>query len=328
MLAASAASAAAASRCIAPSEEVAGVEVSEHQIGVGDGGRPPSPPVADRPPDRRPPSRGPPSGDPSRRCGRSNRPPRSDLDHLDHRHPDRQARPFLEPVAAVHLEVVGDQRLAPPRPRSAWRWCPPMSNDSSESRPMAAPTEAAARAPAAGPDSSSRIGNRRQVSRGGRPAAGQHHEQPALETHPLQTAPQTGQVTLDQRLDVDVGDGGGRPFELSDLGDHLRGQRHPQVRGGPLHGGSGPPLGVGVGEGNAGSRPPPPPPPPRPAPRPGAPHALRRALYACCRRPGCVPAPRSGDGAAPAAREARDRDRTARSGAPVRSRSNPGIRKW
>ncbi len=92
-------------------EEVAGIEVAEHEVGVGDGRLGAAAAVADR------------AGIGAGRVGpdaqqaervdaRDRAAAGADLDHLDHADLDRQARALLEAVAAVDLELARGQRLA------------------------------------------------------------------------------------------------------------------------------------------------------------------------------------------------------------------------
>ena len=75
----------------------------------------------------------------------------------------RQARALLESVCARHLELARHQRLALSMTQ-ALAVVPPMSNDSIRDSPARRASRAAANAPAAGPDSTRRIGARLAVS--------------------------------------------------------------------------------------------------------------------------------------------------------------------
>ena len=92
-------------------EEERRIEIAEHQIGIGHGRLVAALAVAGRPrigagavrPDLEQPER----VDPGDAAAAG-----ADLDHLDHRHLDRQAAALLEAVHAVDLEVRRDQGLA------------------------------------------------------------------------------------------------------------------------------------------------------------------------------------------------------------------------
>ena len=94
-----------------PAEKKTRVEIAEHEIGIGDRGRDPAAPVtggtwigsgAVRPDGE---SREPVDPRDASASG-------TDLDHLDDRHFYRQSAAFLEPIAAIDLELESDERLA------------------------------------------------------------------------------------------------------------------------------------------------------------------------------------------------------------------------
>ena len=230
----------------AAAQEVVRIEVSEDQVGIGDGRLGPAQAVADRarvrPGRLRSDLEQPELVDPGYRTS-----PRPDLDHLDHRHLHRQTRALPEPVPPVDLEVVSDRRT-------------PVRNDAQlgggaphvEGEQVVHPgvrTEGCRRQCAGGrarfqqPDREPGGG-----VHGGDTPRRQHHEEGSLESQIGKPALQSRQILLGEGLDVHVGDGGGGAFVLTYLGSDLRGDRDSHPGSSAVHRPTSGPLIGGIGE--------------------------------------------------------------------------------
>ena len=153
----------------------------------------------------------------------------ADLHHLDHRNPQRQTGAFAEAADPRDLEaraVCGLQSSI----RQIFAVVPPMSNDSTLSRPHCRAMVAEKIAPPAGPLSTRRIGKRQAVSIVVRPPPDIIRNTGAGDADAAQPARQLAQIARHQRLHVGVGDRGGEALPLAHLRRDLAGQRDRDVR--------------------------------------------------------------------------------------------------
>ena len=161
-------------------EEVVGVEDAEQQIGVGDRRLGAALAVAGRARvgagRLRPDLQQAEVVDPGERAAAG-----ADLDQVDRRHGDREARALLEAVDAGDLEARSTARARACSMRQVLAVVPPMSKHSRRSSPRRRAYQAPASAPAAGPDSTRRIGSAGGVLGRHDAAVRQHHQHRAAE---------------------------------------------------------------------------------------------------------------------------------------------------
>ena len=147
----------------------------------------------------------------------------SDLDHLGHRDPHRQAAALDEPLGPRDLECTRGARLAVLdeahlRGRSSHVERQRMGASTRSGDP-GGEDRAAARPRLDQPDGEREGGRERRHA-----AAGGHEVERAVEATFPETAGEILQVSLHQRLDAGVGHRRGEPVELANLGRHLAGE--------------------------------------------------------------------------------------------------------
>jgi len=200
-------------------QEEAGVEVAEHQVGVRHRRLLPAQPVGGRP-----------GVGAGRVRAHAKQPQRvdagdraaagSDLDHLDDLGLDGQAGPLLEAVAAIDLELAGQQRLAARDHGELGGGATEVEGeqvfDTGRSSVMGGGQRAPRRTGLQQPhrEPARRLGR-------GDAAAGKHQAEGAGEAHVRQPRLQLGQVLLGAALHVDVGDRGRGALVLAYLRHHL-----------------------------------------------------------------------------------------------------------
>ena len=205
------------------------VEIAEHQIGIGHGRLVAALPVAGRArigagavrPDLEQPE----AVDPGDAAAAG-----ADLDHLDHRHLDRQAAALLEAVLAVDLEICRDQGFAMLDQAGLGGGAAHVEREQARAVDQPAVVGGGERA-----------GGRAGLDQAHGEAAGGldvahaavrlHDEQGALDADRAQALLEAPQITPGEALHVDVGERGRGPLVLADLRDHLAGQRAADLRG-------------------------------------------------------------------------------------------------
>ena len=213
----------------AASEEVVGVQVAEHQVGVGHRGLLAAAAVA-RGPGLRAGTVGPHLERAERRGARDAAAARADLDHVDDGDRDRQAAPAAEAVDAVHLELVDLER--PPTDHGAELGGGPAHVERQQVCHASAPAQVRGRQGAGrGPRLQQAYGEARGGLHGGDAAAGEHDQHLAGGTQPFEPPQQAAQVRLHALLHVDVGRGGAHAGVFADLRRDLGAQRDPDLRG-------------------------------------------------------------------------------------------------
>ena len=253
----------------------------------------------------------------------------ADLDHLDHGQVDRQPGALLEAVAAVDLEAVRQQRLAPVDHRELGGGAAHIEGEEILVAGRGAEGRRGQRSPGGTALQQADREARGRLDRGQR-AGGDQHQQRAAESRPRQPLLQIAQVALDPGLDVDIGHGRRGALVLADLRHHVGRDRDADIGRGAQHGLPRASLQLGVGEAveeGDGDRLDPgrgqlARPAARRTPRPG------RAPGASSRRRGCAPARRSAARAARADAASPVAGRRGRSDARGRSRANRGIPRW
>ena len=209
-------------------EEEVGVEVAEREVRVGHGRLRAAEPVGHRAGTRPRALRA--DEEPAERVDPRDRAAAgADLDHLDHRDLDREAAALLEVVAAVDLELRGDERLA-------------VGDDARlgggaahvERQQVLVPEERAVVRGGEGAGRGPRLDQPDGVAAPGiglaEPAVRLHDEEAAADAGPAQPLLEPPEVALGQPLDVHVGERRRRALVLADLGHELARERDRHVR--------------------------------------------------------------------------------------------------
>ena len=157
----------------------------------------------------------------------------ADLDHVDRRRLDRQARAAREAVGARGLELVRDERAAVLDQAQLGRRAAHVERHQVRVAVEAAEARGGERAGGgAGLEHPDRpVGG---VLRGGHAAVGEHHAQAAAGAERAESLLEIGQVAHHAVLHVDARRGRLRALVLADLGRDVAGDRDAQVRRGAL----------------------------------------------------------------------------------------------